>query len=256
MSQGNTRRAISKRIRFEVLKRDKFTCQYCGKSAPDVVLEVDHIKPVSKGGTNDIMNLITSCKECNRGKSNIEISDDSVVKKQQAQMQELAERKEQLEMMLEWRESLKNLDEEYATAIADALTVDTPWVISDSGMRNIKKWLKQFTLTELLDAVEIAMDTYYIDGDSESWNEAFNKVTGICYIKRNQKDNPQIYYVNYTLKALKNKDFYVNKGQTKSFILNYVLTNDDFELLKAVIKKSRNWTDFKERCEVNFDGSF
>lgn len=36
--------AISKRVRFDVFKRDSFKCQYCGKSAPDVILEVDHIK--------------------------------------------------------------------------------------------------------------------------------------------------------------------------------------------------------------------
>lgn len=46
------RKAISQTLRFEVFKRDLFTCQYCGKRAPDVVLEVDHIKPVSKGGSN------------------------------------------------------------------------------------------------------------------------------------------------------------------------------------------------------------
>mgnify|MGYP003405974009 CR=1 FL=1 len=50
------RKTISKKIRFEVFKRDNFTCQYCGRMAPDVVLEVDHINPVSKGGDNDISN--------------------------------------------------------------------------------------------------------------------------------------------------------------------------------------------------------
>ena len=54
------RRKLSKKIRFEVFKRDNFTCQYCGRKAPDVVLEVDHIIPVAKGGKNNIMNLITS----------------------------------------------------------------------------------------------------------------------------------------------------------------------------------------------------
>ncbi len=54
--------------RFEILERDKFTCRYCGKKAPDVVLEVDHIIPVSKGGTNAKTNLITSCRKCNQGK--------------------------------------------------------------------------------------------------------------------------------------------------------------------------------------------
>lgn len=65
--------AISKKIRFEVFKRDGFTCQYCGKHPPEIVLEVDHILPKSKNGEDDINNLITSCFDCNRGKSNIEL---------------------------------------------------------------------------------------------------------------------------------------------------------------------------------------
>lgn len=61
--------ALSVRIRFEVFKRDEFTCQYCGRCSPEVVLEVDHIHPVSAGGTDDTINLLTSCWDCNRGKS-------------------------------------------------------------------------------------------------------------------------------------------------------------------------------------------
>ena len=56
-------------LRWEILKRDAFTCQYCGRSAPDVKLEVDHIIPVSEGGTDTKDNLITACYSCNRGKS-------------------------------------------------------------------------------------------------------------------------------------------------------------------------------------------
>lgn len=59
--------------RFVILERDKFTCQYCGRSAPDVKLEIDHIIPVSKGGSNESTNLLTCCKECNIGKSNMNI---------------------------------------------------------------------------------------------------------------------------------------------------------------------------------------
>lgn len=44
------REPLSKGIRFEVFKRDNFTCQYCGAKAPDVILEVDHINPVKLGG--------------------------------------------------------------------------------------------------------------------------------------------------------------------------------------------------------------
>ncbi len=63
------KRAIPLSTRFEVFKRDKFTCQYCGKKPPDVTLEVDHIIATSKGGKTTLGNLKTSCFDCNRGKS-------------------------------------------------------------------------------------------------------------------------------------------------------------------------------------------
>ena len=60
MAKVSKRKTIPKTVRFEVFKRDKFTCQYCGQMAPDVILEIDHIKPVAEGGENDILNLITA----------------------------------------------------------------------------------------------------------------------------------------------------------------------------------------------------
>jgi len=62
------RRNLSKGARFDVFKRDGFTCQYCGRRPPDVVLECDHIHPVAAGGSNDIDNLVTACADCNAGK--------------------------------------------------------------------------------------------------------------------------------------------------------------------------------------------
>ncbi|WP_413142999.1 HNH endonuclease [Escherichia coli] len=101
------RSGITKKIRFEVFKRDGFKCQYCGSSAPDVILHVDHINPVSKGGDNDMMNLITSCDSCNGGKSDKLLSDNSIMEKQRQQLQELNTKREQLEMMIKWRDGLK-----------------------------------------------------------------------------------------------------------------------------------------------------
>lgn len=63
--------AITKRTRFEVLRRDEHTCQYCGAKAPDVVLHIDHVIPVSLGGDDKPGNLVTACKDCNTGKSSI-----------------------------------------------------------------------------------------------------------------------------------------------------------------------------------------
>jgi hypothetical protein len=60
---------VSSTIRFAVLNRDNFTCVYCGAKAPDVEIQVDHKIPLSKGGTNDMLNLCACCPTCNRGKS-------------------------------------------------------------------------------------------------------------------------------------------------------------------------------------------
>jgi hypothetical protein len=69
--QIKKRRAIPLGIRYQILTRDKSTCQCCGAKACDgVQLHVDHIKPVSKGGTNIFENLQTLCRDCNLGKSN------------------------------------------------------------------------------------------------------------------------------------------------------------------------------------------
>lgn len=68
-TKGKHKRSpISPKLRFKIFERDNFTCQYCGEKQPNVTLEIDHIKPVSKGGENNINNLRTSCKQCNIGK--------------------------------------------------------------------------------------------------------------------------------------------------------------------------------------------
>ena len=60
------------KLRFAVLYRDEFRCQYCGATPQDgVKLHVDHIVPKSKGGIKDITNLITTCEACNLGKSDL-----------------------------------------------------------------------------------------------------------------------------------------------------------------------------------------
>ena len=66
---------VSPRLRFEIFKRDEFTCRSCGHKSPEVVLEVDHIVPVAEGGTDNPINLATSCWECNRGKSAVPLAD-------------------------------------------------------------------------------------------------------------------------------------------------------------------------------------
>lgn len=61
--------AVSKRLRFEILRRDNHACRYCGATAPDVALTVDHVVPSALGGDDKPANLVTACAPCNSGKS-------------------------------------------------------------------------------------------------------------------------------------------------------------------------------------------
>lgn len=59
--------AVSKRTRYEVLRRDDYTCRYC--RATDTPLTIDHVVPTTLGGSDDPSNLVAACKDCNAGKS-------------------------------------------------------------------------------------------------------------------------------------------------------------------------------------------
>ena len=62
--------AVPGSIRQEVLKRAKQRCELCGSSAKDMQIDADHIRPRSKGGSNDITNLQALCRTCNAEKGN------------------------------------------------------------------------------------------------------------------------------------------------------------------------------------------
>ena len=97
--------SISKKIRFEVFKRDGFRCAYCGQSPPIVILEVDHIDPKSRGGKDDINNLLTACFDCNRGKTNIPL--DKTPAKMSENLEILKEKEAQLK---EYRAYIKKIE--------------------------------------------------------------------------------------------------------------------------------------------------
>ena len=68
-------------LRWRILLRDNYTCQYCGQHAPNVKLEIDHIIPTIDGGEDEPDNLITACYACNRGKEGLRIISKSKTKR-------------------------------------------------------------------------------------------------------------------------------------------------------------------------------
>jgi hypothetical protein len=74
-----TSRDPSWRLRFLVMRRDRFTCRSCGRSPalePGLILHVDHIEAWSKGGETIMENLQTLCQRCNIGKSDLPMNED------------------------------------------------------------------------------------------------------------------------------------------------------------------------------------
>lgn len=197
-----TRKPVSKTTRFEVFKRDKFTCQYCGAKAPDAVLHCDHIHPVAEGGTNDILNLITACSDCNGGKGARLLSDGEAVTKQVDALADLEERRQQIEMMLQWRDELQGLKENTVAEIAARIVDRGGYALSEAGLADVRRWSKRFTVAELLRAVDEAFDTYLEyrrdEPTDRSWGKAFAKIPAIANVHRQEQEKPyirQLFYI-------------------------------------------------------------
>lgn len=77
-STSAKRKPVTKRLRYEILKRDGHRCHYCGATADDGPLVVDHVIPVALGGPTEPTNLVTACRDCNAGKSSTNPDDDLV----------------------------------------------------------------------------------------------------------------------------------------------------------------------------------
>jgi hypothetical protein len=244
------RKNISKKTRFEVFKRDAFTCQYCGRKSPDVVLQIDHIKPVSKGGTNEILNLVTSCDECNSGKSNRELSDKESIKKQQKELEKLQEKKEQLEMLFDWKKELTEIDEYAIEKLADYWNDLSPgWELNENGMDDLRKYYKKYSVNEIIDAMNIAATQYFkytkdFKITKETYEEAFQKIPGICQAKKTEKYNPYIQDMYYIRGILKNKLPHFNEKRMFAIMHDCVKSGVDILDMREASKSITSWQEW------------
>lgn len=168
-----TRRAISKRVRFEVFKRDGFTCRYCGAAPPAVVLEVDHIEPLAEGGADTEDNLLTACFGCNRGKGAVPL--DIVPETVGARGARLREAEDQLRA---YRGLIAEIEEREE---ADVWTVIKILYATDrtthDRFQSVRTFLKRMDLDQVHDAARIAV------GRGLFWSESklFRYFCGVCW---------------------------------------------------------------------------
>lgn len=168
------RKAISKRVRFEVFKRDAFTCQYCGAHPPGALLHIDHIEAVANGGLNDIDNLITACEPCNLGKGArpLNVAPESLSDK----AARVAEAEEQLAgygaIMAARRERILA----DAWRVVDVLTGEDS--INRDRLQSIKKFVERLGVHEVIEAAEIARAAAI-----RSHERSFRYFCGVCWSK-------------------------------------------------------------------------
>lgn len=255
------RKPITKSIRFEVFKRDKFTCQYCGKKAPDVVLHVDHIDPVSKGGNNDIVNLVTSCFDCNLGKGSKKLSDNSAIDKQRKQLELVQERREQIELMFEWKKSLSKLDSQTNARVKRYVNAKIkPFTISDSAYDKIKLLLKKHEVNAVLEAVDVAATRYLRFGHDgnltrESASEFIDKIGGVLF---NKSLPPVAQKISYIKGVARNRFNYFDQRAGAILLNNYVAAlrthwnYDDAAILQDLdsevlprTQECKNWSEWR-----------
>lgn len=177
------RKPISKKLRFEVFKRDSFTCQYCGSTPPSVILHVDHIHPVADGGCNNIDNLITACLPCNLGKSATPLT--SIPKNLKDKCAEVAEREAQIRGYNEILTARANRIEEDAWKVAAAIEgLDYVESFNRADFESIKRFIDRLPTAEVIAAGHTACAK-----GLRSSNRTFKYFCGICWAKVREEED-------------------------------------------------------------------
>lgn len=246
------RKALSKKTRFEVFKRDSFTCQYCGGKAPDVLLHVDHIRPVAAGGDNSLMNLVAACASCNSGKGATALSDGSAVAKARRQIEELQARREQIELMMEWQSGLAGLKDETADSVA-ALWHNRAigWTANETGKQAIRKWLRTYSVEELAQAIDAASTQYLVFSKSgkatkDSVGVAFKMIPAIARLSRATIADPELKDVYYARGILRKRleGRYFDNAQSLADLKTARSYGVPVGVLREITLQARHWTDF------------
>jgi hypothetical protein len=148
--------STTKTLRFEVFKRDGFTCQYCGSKPPDVTLEADHIVPVSDGGTDEIDNLITACFSCNRGKGARQLT--SMPRAIINRSDDMEEREAQLRAYNRLQDQRKRriLRDVEAVNKRYSELENNEYELSEKGKSDVRFLLEKFAKADIIEALEIA----------------------------------------------------------------------------------------------------
>jgi hypothetical protein len=184
------RKSLGKKLRFEVFKRDSFTCQYCGSVPPLVILHVDHIVPVVEGGENEIDNLTTACSSCNLGKGARSLS--AIPESLSDKAGRIQEQEDQLKGYADVMDAKKERQNADAWRVANIFCSAHGIDPEEQGINrdwfsSIRRFNDQIGLFECIEAMELATEKF-----SYNRSRCFRYFCGICWNKIREVEDGEI----------------------------------------------------------------
>lgn len=243
------RKPISNKIRFEIFKRDSFTCQYCGKKAPGIVLEIDHITPVKHKGKNDILNLVTSCFECNSGKSDRLLADNTIIEIQRNQIDELQERKNQIEMMLKWKLELSNIVQDESKKVIEYY--NSKWEefdLNEFSQKDVRGLVKKYGAIKVIDMIDECYLKYGVPSNEKaSFGYVLSKIKStLKFNSLNKEEQAETLLVRQALRIAKSKFYTFDYEEATRVISSFTRRGGTGDELVDITNESSKFSEWKQ----------
>jgi hypothetical protein len=251
------RETIRKSVRFAVFKRDSFTCQYCGQKAPDVVLEIDHITPVARGGDNSLLNLVTACRPCNAGKSDKALSDSSAVEKARRQADDSQERLRQIQMIADWHASLIDIDtkavERLESLWFQSVNAEEGTYLVEAARDEMRSVIKRYGFDVACQGVVQAAARYSrkstsLDQDMAR-SEAFWSIAKICSVLKADRNDPGVARLFYIRGILRKRLQYMHEGACISLLKQAREYGVCIDWMEELSKSVSSWTQYRNAID-------
>ena len=242
-----------------ILERDEFTCTECGRQVPKVLLFIDRIlSPESEEALGDVPEedkYTCLCEECyKQAHSHLQIKAAA----------RTAERRKQLEMMVEWRRENKSLASDTNAYLIDYINGKIePYSLTKQGAQNVRKAIRKSNFTTALDAIDETFDHYITYENGEDINKAsvdefLSKIGGYLYINSLPPVEKEMYHI---LNSCKSRFRWWDQQTAKGLVLNYIdalreqgwseeriLDDLKTELWRAS-NEQRNWSQWTDLME-------
>lgn len=203
-----------------ILERDEFTCTECGRQVPKVLLFIDRIlSPESEEALGDVPEedkYTCLCEECyKQAHSHLQIKAAT----------RTAERRKQLEMLVEWRRENKGLESDTTSYLIDYINGKIePYSLSKQGTQNVRKAIRKSNFTTALDAIDETFMHYVTYDNGEDINQAsvntfINKIGGYLYINSLPPIEREIYHICNVCKKIFN---YWDDDKARAYIRLYI----------------------------------